>query len=132
MKILIVDDDFTSRILLQEMLSPYGQCHVAVNGREAIEAFMVAWNEGSPYDLVCLDIMMPEVDGQTVLKGIRAMEETEGVPLGNGVKIIMTSALDDKENVLSAFKELCDAYLVKPINKVKLLGYLRDLRLIQA
>ncbi len=132
MKILIVDDDFTSRVLLQEMLSPYGQCHMAVNGREAIEAFMVAWNEGSPYDLVCLDIMMPEVDGQTVLKGIRGMEETEGVPLGNGVKIIMTSALDDKENVLTAFKELCDAYLVKPINKAKLMGYLRDLRLIKA
>jgi two-component system chemotaxis response regulator CheY len=48
MKILIVDDDFTSRVLLQEMLSPYGQCHMAVNGREAIEAFMVAGTRAVP------------------------------------------------------------------------------------
>ncbi len=130
MRILIVDDDFSSRLILQEMLSPYGECDVAVNGTQAVEAFMLAWHEDRRYDLICLDIMMPDVDGQVVLKGIRSMEESEGVLLGDGVKIIMTSALSDKQNVLTAFNELCDAYLVKPINKRKLIGHLKELNLI--
>jgi two-component system chemotaxis response regulator CheY len=132
MKILIVDDDFTSRVVLQEILSPHGEYHMAVNGQEAIEAFMLAWHEGLRYDLICLDIKMPDVDGQVVLKGIRSMEESEGILPGNGVKIIMTTALSDKENVLTSFKELCDAYMVKPINKSKLLGYLQEFGLIEA
>jgi two-component system chemotaxis response regulator CheY len=86
MRILIVDDDFSSRLILQEMLSPYGECDVAVNGTQAVEAFMLAWHEDRRYDLICLDIMMPDVDGQVVLKGIRSMEESEGVLLGDGVK----------------------------------------------
>ena len=130
MRTLIVDDDFSSRLLLQEMLSPYGGCDIAVNGTQAVEAFMLAWHEGRRYDLICLDIMMPDVDGQVVLKGIRSMEESEGILLGDGVKIIMISALSDKENVLTAFNELCDAYLVKPVIKRKLLGYLQDFKLI--
>lgn len=130
MRILIVDDDFSSRLILQEMLSPYGDCDIAVNGTQAVESFMLAWHEDRRYDLICLDIMMPDVDGQVVLKGIRSMEESEGILLGEGVKIIMTSALSDKQNVLTAFHELCDAYLVKPINKRKLIDHLKELNLI--
>jgi len=130
MRILIADDDPTSRLLLKEMLSPYGECDIAENGTQAEEAFMLAWHEGRRYDLICLDIMMPEVDGQLVLKGIRSMEESEGVLLGSGVKIIMISALSDKQNILTAFRELCDAYLVKPINKRKLIDYLKEFGLI--
>ena len=42
MKALIVEDDFTSRLLLQELLKPYGATHIAVNGREAVEAVRIA------------------------------------------------------------------------------------------
>ena len=130
MKILIVDDDLTSRVVLQEILNPYGECHMAMNGQEAIESFMLAWHEKPRYDLICLDIMMPGLDGQAVLKGIRDMEASEGIMPGDGVKIIMTSALSNKENVLTAFKEQCDAYLVKPIIKEKLLRHLREFGLL--
>jgi two-component system chemotaxis response regulator CheY len=131
MKTLIVEDDFTSRLLLQQILNPYGECHIAVNGKEAIEAFMVAWAEGSRYDLICLDIMMPEIDGQEVLKRIRSMEETDAVSAVNGVKIIMTTALRDKKNVFTAFEEQCDGYLVKPIDKAKMIDYLKDFGLLK-
>lgn len=131
MKALIVEDDFTSRLLLQQILNPYGECHIAVNGKEAIEAFMVAWAEGSRYDLICLDIMMPEIDGQEVLKRIRSMEETDGASAVNGVKIIMTTALRDKKNVFTAFEEQCDGYLVKPIDKAKMIDYLKDFGLLK-
>jgi two-component system, chemotaxis family, chemotaxis protein CheY len=130
MKTLIVEDDFTSRMLLQKILSQYGECHIAVNGIEAIEAIMVSWAEKSRYDLICLDIMIPDIDGHEVLKRIRAMEHTENILPGNGVKVIMTTGMRDKEHVFSAFDELCDGYLVKPVNKAKLNYYLNEFELI--
>jgi two-component system chemotaxis response regulator CheY len=129
-KALIVEDDFTSRLLLQKLLSPYGDCHVAVNGREAIHAFRLAMAEELPYDLVCLDIMMPEMDGHEVLKAMRAAEETAGILAGDGVKVIMTTATQDKKNVFSAFREQCDGYLVKPVDRAKLLDHLASFELI--
>jgi two-component system, chemotaxis family, chemotaxis protein CheY len=131
MKTLIVEDDFTSRLLLQKILSPYSEIHIAVNGKEAIEAFMAAWAEKSRYDLICLDIMMPEMDGQEVLKRIRTMEENENILPNTSVKVIMTTCLKDKGNVFSAFNEQCDGYLVKPIDATKLFSYLKEFGLIK-
>jgi two-component system chemotaxis response regulator CheY len=130
MKTLVVEDDFTSRLLLQAILSPYGECHIAVNGREAIQAFHQANKEGHRYDLVCLDIMMPELDGHAVLKALRAAEEAEGIYLGEGAKVIMTTALADSSNVFTAFRETCDGYQFKPIDKAKLLQGLAHLGLV--
>ncbi len=130
MKALIVEDDFTSRLLLQGLLQPHGECHISVNGKEAVEAFRAALASGQPYNLVCLDIMMPEMDGQTALKHIREIESKAGIFSSDGAKIIMTTALDDKINIMSAFKEQCDLYLVKPIEKAKLQESLLSLHLI--
>jgi len=115
MRTLIVEDDFTSRLLLQSLLSRYGECHIAVNGREAVDAFRQAQEGGQPYDLICMDIMMPEMDGQSAVGEIRACEEARGTLSTQGVKIIMTTALDDVKNVVESFKLLCDAYVFKPI-----------------
>jgi two-component system, chemotaxis family, chemotaxis protein CheY len=130
MRTLIVEDDFTCRLLLQSFLSNYGDCHIAVNGREAVTAFSAALRNGQGYDLICMDIMMPEVDGHTAVKEIRAIEEARGILSSNGVKIIMTTALDDVKNVVQSFQSLCDAYLFKPIDTGKLLGHIRDLHLV--
>ena len=130
MKSLIVEDDFTSRLLMQKFLAPYGESHVAVNGNEAIEAFTQAINSDEPYQLICLDIMMPEMDGHATLKEIRAFEENKGIMVGDGVKIIMTTALGDMDNKLTAVKEFCDAYLVKPIDRSKVLELIGSFGLI--
>ncbi|MCP4723596.1 MAG: response regulator [bacterium] len=130
MKVLIVEDDFTSRLLLQEMLKEFGTTHVAVNGKEAVEAVRIAVKSDEPYDLICLDIMMPEMDGQTALKEIRKIEEERGIFSSDGSKIIMTTALDKIESVITAYKGLCDGYLTKPIDKTKLLDNLKQLNLI--
>jgi two-component system chemotaxis response regulator CheY len=130
MKALIVEDDFTSRLLLQGILQPHGVCHICVNGREAVDAFRAAIGEKAPYNLVCLDIMMPEMDGQEALRQIREIEANAGIFASDGAKVIMTTALDDKKNIMNAFKEQCDIYLVKPIEKDKLLESLRMLNLI--
>ncbi len=130
MKTLIVEDDFTSRLLLQGILQAFGETHISVNGKEAIEAVHIALDAGKPYNLICLDIMMPEMDGQTALKNIRNLEEKAGILASCGAKIIMTTALDDKKNIMSAFKEQCDAYIVKPIDREKLEHQIRALGLI--
>jgi len=130
MRTLIVEDDFTSRLLLQSLLGRYGECHIAVNGREAVDTFRRAWESGQPYDLICMDIMMPEMDGQSAVREIRACEKGQGTLSATGVKIIMTTALDDVKNVVESFKLLCDAYVFKPIDTGNLLDHLRFLRLI--
>ena len=130
MKTLIVEDDFTSRLFLQKLVAEYGECHIGVNGREAVSAFRMALDNGQPYDLICMDIMMPEMDGQTALKEIRAMEEAQGIDSTHGTKIIMTTALGDIRNMATAYQALCDGYLVKPIAKAKLIGLLEELKIL--
>jgi two-component system, chemotaxis family, chemotaxis protein CheY len=132
MTTLIVEDDFTVRFLLQRMLAPFGECHVAVDGEEAVEAFQIALDAGKPYDLVSLDIMMPGMDGQAALKLMREMEEARGIVSVNGSKIVMVSALGDYRSISTAHWNLCDAYLVKPIDRATLLKTLADLQLIPA
>ena len=131
MNTLIVEDDFTSRLLMQELLKTYGPSHVAVNGKEAVQAVRAALAAKEPYNLICLDIMMPEMDGQEALKEIRASEEACGVFSTAGAKIVMTTAVKNMKSVSTAFNSLCDAYLVKPIEKTKLLEALRQLGLLK-
>lgn len=130
MKTLIAEDDFTSRLLLQELLKSHGPFHIASNGTEAVEAVRVALEVGDPYHLICLDIMMPGMNGQEALQLIREQEESRGILSTFGAKIIMITALNDPKNVIDAFHSLCDAYLTKPIRKANLLHELRKLKLI--
>lgn len=130
MKTLIVDDDFVCRLLLQEILKKYGQCHIAVNGKETVAAVRMALEAGAPYDLICLDIMMPEMDGQQALREIRALEEARGIISPGWAKIVMTTALSDSAAIRAAIREQCNYFLVKPIRKDKLLEALREMKLI--
>lgn len=131
MRILIVDDNLTNRLILHEILKPYGIIATAANGIEAIEKIIEGLENKAPYDLICLDIMMPEMDGQTALRQIRKAEENAGIFSNNGAKIIMTTALNDLLNIQEAYAELCDGYLVKPISKAKLLHTIKQLGLIK-
>jgi two-component system chemotaxis response regulator CheY len=131
MKTLIVEDDFTSRLVLQTFLSRYGECHIAVNGKEAVEAFRASLDHGPQYDLVCMDIMMPEMDGREAVRQIREIEEARASGPQPAVKIIMTTALNDLKEVTRCFRELCDSYLVKPIDLSKLLEQIKAYELMQ-
>lgn len=127
MKILIVDDDSTCRMILLRLLETRAICNAVMNGKEAVAAFTQGIVEGKPYDLLLVDIMMPEMDGQQVVREVRRIEAEEwGILYPRGVKIIMTTALDDPQNVVTAFKSLCDGYLVKPIAKDNLMKTLQE------
>lgn len=131
MKILIAEDDFASRKFMLRFLQQYGECDVTVDGEEAIEAFTMAIEDEEPYDLVCLDIMMPGVDGYEALKKMRQFEKENQIPEENQVKIIMTTALNDGRNVMKAFSLGCVAYAGKPIDKEKFESELEKLGLIK-
>lgn len=64
--------------------------------------------------------MMPVLNGQETLKEIRSREKVAGIQGLDGVKVVMTTAMDDVDNVMSAFGAQCEGYLVKPIDKAKL------------
>ncbi len=130
LKTLIVEDELTSRVLLREILKRYGVPSVAMNGREAVDAVRAALEAGEPFDLVCLDIMMPEMDGQEALKRIRQLEADAGVDADKRARVIMTTAHADRDNVLAAIQGQCDYFLVKPIDGRVLLDELRRMGLI--
>ena len=131
MRALIVEDDFTSRKILQKILSPYGETDIAVNGLEAIAAFKDAMHEKRPYDLICMDIMMPEMDGQEALRAIRDLERDNDISPADEVRVIMTTALDDPRNVVEAYyKGGATSYVPKPLDKHMLLHLLKNLGLV--
>jgi len=131
MRILIVEDDFTSRMLLQKILAPYGECTAVMDGEEAVKAFGAAWEEKRPYTLICMDIMMPKIDGKQALKLIRELETRLSVEEKDKAKILMTSSLAEQTHVIEAVKSGATWYLVKPISKQKLLDELKRLKLIE-
>jgi two-component system chemotaxis response regulator CheY len=125
LRVLLVEDDFASRLLLQTFLMRFGECHVAVNGREAVDAVRAAFARGQRYDLICMDIMMPEMDGREAVRHVRAIEESHGILSTAGAKIIMTTTVSEIRDVIQCFKDLCDAYLMKPIDLGKLLEQMK-------
>jgi Response regulators consisting of a CheY-like receiver domain and a winged-helix DNA-binding domain len=132
LKILIAEDDQVSRKFLFTFLSQYGECDVVVDGLEAIDAYMISMKEKKPYDLICLDIMMPKIDGVKVLKAIRDMEKSKFVLPEKRVKIIMTTALSEAELVQTAFEYGCEAYASKPIKTDKFLEVMQKIGLMDA
>jgi two-component system, chemotaxis family, chemotaxis protein CheY len=127
MRSLIVEDEFTSRMQIKYFLEEFGDCDVAVNGTEAVDAYKMSIEANKPYDLICLDIKLPEKDGQKVLEEIRKIEEAANL---SSSKIFMTTAMDDMKNVKDAYFNLCDEYLVKPIEKGRLVEKLIEHSLI--
>ena len=130
MRILLAEDDFASRKFMDKFLSKYGECEITVDGEEAVDAFMMALEDEEPYDLICLDVMMPVMDGYQVLKAIRNIEAERGIKKEDRVKVIMTTALNEERNVKMAFELGCEAYSGKPIDEQKFEKVLKKLNLI--
>ncbi len=130
MRILLAEDDFASRKFMAKYLQKFGDCDITVDGEEAVDAFLMATEDDEPYDLVCLDVMMPVLDGYQALKAIRDIEKQRGIMPDQAVKIIMTTALNEEKNVKKAFEMGCTVYCGKPVDLDKFEMALKKLGLI--
>lgn len=108
--ILVVDDSKTNRDMLARRIERQGySVATAASGREALDAV-----RAQAFDLVLLDIMMPEMDGYAVLEQIKAEEGLRSIP------IIMISALDEMDSVARCIEMGAEDYLPKPSNLILL------------
>ncbi|MBF0199052.1 MAG: response regulator, partial [Planctomycetes bacterium] len=120
----------TSQFMLSELLKVYGTCDTAGTGEEGVEAVSLSLEKKQLYQLICLDIQLPGINGQEVLKKIRFLENEHRISGGAGSKVLMVSAHSDQSNVMNAFRSSCDGFLVKPFSKDRLQKHLKDLNLI--
>jgi len=119
LKILVAEDDFIARKVLCKFLQQHGNVDITENGKEALDLFRNGLQNGPLYDLVCLDIMMPKLNGHETLEAMRRAEDLV-TPDKDPCKIVMTTALDDSENILKSFDNQCNGYITKPYSFDKL------------
>jgi two-component system chemotaxis response regulator CheY len=127
MRTLIVEDDLMGRRLLEVLLAPLGACVGVAEGGAAVACVEKALVEGPRYDLVCLDLGLPNMDGNEVLQRIRGAEQARGTRYGAGARVVVISGKDDTRSVSRAFGGMCDAYLVKPVVPARLFDTLDEL-----
>ena len=130
MRILIVEDNPTNQRLLANMLSGIAECDIAKDGQEGVEFYQKALADNKPYVLICLDVMMPVMDGHEALAKIRRIEQDNQVPSDQQVKIIMTTAVNSPSSITGARETGCNGYLVKPIRKVALYEEIERLEIL--
>jgi two-component system chemotaxis response regulator CheY len=128
-RILVVEDEEMCSLRLQTALDHYGDCEVARTGRQALQAYRSALEEGRPFDLICLDIRLPDLDGGEVLRKLRQYEAVTGER--SGVKVVVVSGIRDSEKVLDMYRIGCQGYLMKPFKVESLLNRLSDLEVIR-
>lgn len=131
LKVLIVDDVPQNGRVLKALMAKYADCDIALNGREAVNAFQNAWKQGEPYQLVCMDIMLPDIDGLKVVEVLRKMEEAMKVEESKRIKIIVVSSLEDTQHRMKAFNLDCAGYITKPISSKDLFECLKQAKLIE-
>lgn len=130
MKILIVEDDLMSREMMSVILEPYGECCLASNGEEGLDAFRSALDRGHGYDLVCLDLVMPGLTGHEVLRTMRHLEEERNILPPDSAKVLVISSMRDSGNIMGAFINQCESYIVKPVDSNDVLKHLHSFGLI--
>jgi two-component system chemotaxis response regulator CheY len=130
MKILAVDDDVISRTKLEVLLAAYGRCDTASGGRKALEMFRAAHAAGEPYELVTMDIDMPDMSGKQVVGRMREMEEELGA--ARNATILMVTVMDDLKSISSSFWKGCEGYITKPVTPEDILTALSKLYIYPA
>ncbi|NOX88586.1 MAG: response regulator [Calditrichaeota bacterium] len=131
MRMLVTEDVELMQKLLRRFLEPYGEISFARGGHEAFRQFKDTVTTHKYFDLICLDIDIPEINGLDLLKNIRVAEKLFRVPLENRAKIVMVSSTNDANIVMKAIKLGCNGYIVKPFGKERIVSELKKLGLIK-
>ena len=131
MRVLVAEDDIASGKFLSKLLSRYGEVVLATDGIEVVDEFVKSVSAGKEFDLVCLDIMMPKIDGYKALQSIRDAERKLGITRISRCKVVMISALDEDFDANYASNDY-DDYICKPIDIMKFDAIIKKLGLIES
>ncbi len=128
MKILVAEDDMASGKFMMKLLAKYGEVVLARDGIAAVDEFVNAVNTNERFDLICMDVMMPKIDGYKALASIRDAERKLGFARDKRVKVVMVSALDEGFDANYASDDY-EEYMCKPIDIIKFDEMIRELGL---
>lgn len=129
MKVLVVDDEIVSQKKMLKIMEEFGECVSVASGQEAIDTFRQAWETGLPFELIFLDISMPDISGIDVLNKIRAIEKKKALTGANIVKVIMVTAHSHQDVVVGSMKAGCNNYIVKPFDRSKVVQKMKSIGL---
>ena len=118
LSVLVAEDNEINALLMRSLLTRSGHhAVITTNGEEALESWLAAKSAGTPYDLVLMDIQMPQLDGIETTKQIRAREA--GQP-GLRTPILALTANTLVEDRYACFEAGMDGFLIKPLDRDKL------------
>lgn len=133
MRFLIVDDDESIHLYLQNTLAPYAECDSAMSAEDGLKLFEKAHDEDNPYDVVFMDILMPGMNGHQAAETMRASERKRKVSSMDRFKLVMITSLVDDTNVSKAFFSThASCYIVKPLDKYRVLDELKQNLIIES
>jgi PAS domain S-box-containing protein len=125
LSILVAEDNEINALLMRSLLNRLGHhAVITTNGEEALESWLAAQSAGTPYDLVLMDIQMPQLDGIETTKRIRHLEA--GRP-GRQTPILALTANTLVEDRYACFEAGMDGFLIKPLDREKLADALAGL-----
>jgi CheY-like chemotaxis protein len=125
LSVLVAEDNEINALLMRSLLTRLGhQAVIATNGEAALESWLAAKSAGAPYDLVLMDIQMPQLDGIETTKIIR--EREAGQP-GRQTPILALTANTLVEDRYACFEAGMDGFLIKPLDREKLADALAGL-----
>ncbi|MBF0480578.1 MAG: response regulator [Desulfovibrionaceae bacterium] len=132
MRALIVEDDPVSRKHLEFILAPYAACETAEDGAAAVKAYHDALKKRKPFHLICMDILLPGMDGHQALEQIRQIEAKRGLPPGKCAKAFMVSAHNEPKNVSrSFFQGQALTFISKPYTEEEIVEELKKFGLVK-
>ena len=118
LSVLVAEDNEINALLMRSLLTRLGHhAVIATNGAEALESWLAAKSAGTPYDLVLMDVQMPELDGIETAKRIREYEAGEA---GRRTPILALTANTLVEDRYACFESGMDGFLIKPLDREKL------------
>jgi len=112
MRIMIIDDVFMNVLRLKEAVRPFGEADGFQDAREGLEALQFAHLTNQRYDLLFLDIMMPEMSGFEVLDAVVKMNRD--LPPKERTKVVMVTARSQEDSVRQAIRSGAAGYVIKP------------------
>jgi PAS domain S-box-containing protein len=125
LSILVAEDNEINALLIRSLLSRLGHhAVIATDGEAALESWLAAHAAAAPYDLILMDIQMPQLDGIETTKRIRAYEAEQS---GRRTPILALTANTLVEDRYACFESGMDGFLIKPLDREKLADALAGL-----